>query len=661
MHYRCLALIVCAAVSLSGCGGGSSEGPAPISFTPGPPPPAVPFVAQYAPPVNVGPYPNDIFFGGSMDGTLNAPETITSPLTAGVNTLDGFSTTANITAPFNGPLDAATLIPFDITAPTGTETIYVLNATAMVPLVPGVDYDVGISQANGTADAILQFTPLRPLAEKSTYIFLLTNGIQSTGGQAAGPDQIFQIVRDAHLAGMMTGNPDLDALLPAIGPLIDAGVGVFSLTGTDIVDAWSVSTQSITDVLTEIDENAVSQLSVLQSAGITTADLGLGLPGIADLYVGFMEIPYYMDSTDISGSFWVGANGQLLTRTNTTALVRETLRIPVLASLPNQFSGTSKPAGGWPVAIYQHGVTDNRSSLVAIADSMAQAGIAVVAIDLPIHGITDIMNGFYQGPGGPLGDNERHFNADNVNAGGLPAPDGMIDNGIQIFNIANPLNALGYLRQFVADQTTLVRTIPTMDFDSDQAPDLDASQIHFVGMSLGSIFSGVFLGLNDEVTTATLSSPAGPWSELLTDPESVVFGQPLRDGLAAQGLVQGTLAFDNFIRDLQTILDSADPTNFADAATMLHPLHVFEIVGDNRVPNGPTDIIAGLWGLEDVSATLVDAGGARGIVRILDAGHTSLLDPTVNGAATIEMQTQMATFAATNGTTILITNTDVVQ
>ena len=660
MGYRSICFLTMVTL-LAGCGGGSSGGPEPISFSPGAPPAAVPFVAQYAPPVNVGPYPNDILFAGTMDGTLEIPELITRPLTTAVNTLDGFSTTAKITAPFNAPLDQASLIPFDFTAPTGTETIFVLDATNGVPLVPNVDYSVGISQVAGTGGQILEITPIRPLLEKNTYLILLTSGIMSTGGQAAGPDQIFQLVRDAHFAGVMTGNPDLDALLPVIGPLLDAGVAVFGLAPTDIVSAWSVSTQSITDVLNVIDQTATAQVSFLQATGASTADFVPGVPGIADVYVGFLEIPYYMDPTDIGGSFWVGANGQLLTRFNPTPLVRTTLRIPMLASLPNVFSGQAQPPGGWPVAIYQHGVTDNRTSLLAIADSMAQAGIAVVAIDLPLHGITDPMNPLYQGPGGPLGDNERHFNADTTDPLGLPGADGIIDSGAKIFNIANPLNALGYIRQFFADQTHLVRTIPIIDFNGDMAPDLDPTRIHFVGMSLGSIFASVFLGINDEVTTATMSSPAGPWSSLLTDAESISFGAPLRGALAAQGIPQGTQGFDDFVRDLQTIVDSGDPTNFAESASMLHPIHAFEIVGDITVPNTPTETLASLWGLADVSTTLVDPAGARGIVRILNAAHTSLLNPATNPEATIEMQTQMATFAASNGTTILVTNTDVVQ
>ena len=37
-----------------------------------------------------------------------------------------------------------------------------------------------------------------------------------------------------------------------------------------------------------------------------------------------------------------------------------------------------------------------------MADSFAQAGFAVIAIDLPLHGVTDTANPFYQGPGEPV-------------------------------------------------------------------------------------------------------------------------------------------------------------------------------------------------------------------------------------------------------------------
>jgi hypothetical protein len=164
--------------------------------------------------------------------------------------------------------------------------------------------------------------------------------------------------------------------------------------------------------------------------------------------------------------------------------------------------------------------------------------------------------------------------------------------------------------------------------------------------------------------SATMSSPFATWSRILADPEAVDFGAPVRAGLSAAGLAQGTVGFDNFVRDLQTIVDSADSANYAAAATALHPIHVIEILGDTFAPNGPTDFIAGLWGLADVTAAdpvLFDAGGARGIVRFTSGEHASLLDPTPAPAVTAEMQTQMVTFAVTDGTTIAISDTSLVQ
>ena len=48
-------------LALVGCESGTSSGPAAIAFTPAPAPSGQGFVALYSPPVDVGPYPNDIY------------------------------------------------------------------------------------------------------------------------------------------------------------------------------------------------------------------------------------------------------------------------------------------------------------------------------------------------------------------------------------------------------------------------------------------------------------------------------------------------------------------------------------------------------------------------------------------------------------------------
>ena len=272
------------------------------------------------------------------------------------------------------------------------------------------------------------------------------------------------------------------------------------------------STQSISNVLDVIEATATARTAVLASAGITTAQLGVGLPGFASIYAGYVQIPYFGDPANPLTSFWVNADLMPPTGASPVPIARvPQQRIPLLATLPNATSGRTQPAAGWPVVIFQHGITLNRTVMFAIADAFAQAGFAVVAIDLPLHGITDTANPFYQGAASPFGSNERHFNRDSVGATGVYAPDGQIDNGWQILNLQNPLNARDHIRQAVSDTIHLTRTIGSLNFpDGDPNPDLDPARIHFVAVSLGSIIGGVFLGLNGEVGTATLSSPAGP-------------------------------------------------------------------------------------------------------------------------------------------------------
>jgi hypothetical protein len=399
---------------------------------------------------------------------------------------------------------------------------------------------------------------------------------------------------------------------------------------------------------------------VLASAGITTAQLGVGLPGFASIYTGFIEVPYYGDPANPLTSFWVSSAQAPPNVTNPTPIARvPNRRIPLLATLPNATSGRTQPTAGWPVVIFQHGVTVNRTVMLAIADAFAQAGFAMVAIDLPLHGIADATNPFYQGPNSPFGNNERHFNLDNVGATGVFAPDGQIDNGWQIFNVGNPLNARDHIRQAVADTIGLTRTLPGLSFpDGDSNPDLDGSRIHFVGSSLGSIISGVFLGVNAEVTTATLASPAGPWTSLLTDPEAVDFGGPIRTALSAQGLPPGTVGFDNFVRDLQTVIARSSGNYAADAAASIHTIEVSAI----HRAEWAERLIAALWD-SGVSTTRAVAppGTVSGIVRFSAGGHSSLLNPAINPAVTTEMQRQMVTYAESRGSAIQITNTSVVN
>jgi len=89
---------------------------------------------------------------------------------------------------------------------------------------------------------------------------------------------------------------------------------------------------------------------------------------------------------------------------------------------------------------------------------------------------------------------------------------------------------------------------------------------------------------------------------------------------------------------------------------------------DQVVPNtspgfplsGTEPLIAAL-GLTSITSTAQSATGLRVAVRFTNGVHSSLLDPTTSPQTTVEMQTEAATFLATGGTLVPITNSAVVK
>ena len=112
-----LAAVSLTALHLGGCGS-SSGTPGPGSTSSGNGDPATgstttPAVMRPLFVVSTGvlPYPTDLYFAGSTDGTLRLPSTPFLPNAAAINSLDGFSTTAPITVRFSAPLNPATITP----------------------------------------------------------------------------------------------------------------------------------------------------------------------------------------------------------------------------------------------------------------------------------------------------------------------------------------------------------------------------------------------------------------------------------------------------------------------------------------------------------------------------------------------------------------------
>ncbi|GAC1697304.1 MAG: lipase [Steroidobacteraceae bacterium] len=686
--------------------------------------------------VNAGllPYPFDVYFANSTDGTLNIqPANALEPNQTAVNALDGFSTTGSIRERFNGPIDAASLATpgavvvvhistnnltkAPVSPLAGGTFVPLVGCVAQAPACATADYSVAPASDD---PSILEITPLKPLAASTClpptaqspcaaadggngegYLVLLTRAI-TVGGVPTVPDSDYASFEAAlSPPGGPTCPSITNASLNAICQLTGAHLalaGILGINPANIVASFSFSTESTIDTLAILSATTPPQALTLNATGLNTHQLNPALPGLADVFVGVLSIPYYLQAATpanpapaLTGS-WTAApfahdpTSTFVTRFNPVPKPTQMLKIPVLATVPH---GAALPV---PVLIFQHGITRNREDMLAVADSFASKGFAVVAIDLPLHGLTvpfaaaDPSTYFYASSASPLyaglglpanGSIERTFDLDvENNATGAAGPDGVIDpSGSHFINLTSLLTSRDNLREGAADLITLERSLATATVANlGNVKPFAAGKTHYLGHSLGAIVGGVFMGVvpASDVSTATLAVPGGKISQLLID--SPTFAPVINAGLEAQGLFPGTTLYAQFFRDAQTVVDSGDPINYIALAHAQHPLHLIQVVGgsasanggtfapDQVVPNSATQRLIVAGGLTQLHPP--GAAGASPLdvfVNFTAGTHGSILDPTCGvkpplvqeplcGAATGEMQTEAIAFALTQGT-----------
>ncbi len=685
MSHRLPAALLAAGVLLAGCGGSSSDSIGPTDPTSGNGDPGTNtgvgvFHARFVPASGVLPYPTDLYFSGSTDGTLNSPVTPFLPNAAAINALDGYSTNASSTIRFSAPIDATTISPATVIMVEVT----VDNATKATvgvrrPLVFGADYTARVATATDSDAATLEIVPLKPLtpstgATNVGYLVLLTVGLRDMSGNAATADRDYITVRDAAAADLEAGltSPTCasvtNATLNGICRLTFAHLAIAAGAGlppTAIVLSYSFSTQSTTDTMTYAATLVPAGPIGVVDTGFTLEDLNDALPPIANVYVGQLGIQYYLDPAAPLTGTWEAAPGgpgvpsTNLTRFNPVPVAKASLAIPLFVTVPNGASGRVKPVGGWPVVVFQHGITGNRTQAAAIAGTYASQGFVVAAIDIPLHGV-DSTNPLYQAGA------ERTFDLDLVdNATGAEGPDGVADpSGSYFINLTSLLTTRDNLRESALDIVQLVKSLPALDLDGDTTPDIDGAQIHFAGLSLGAIVGTVANAMPIPTLSAYLNVPGGGLPYLLQESQS--FGPRINAGLAQKGLVPGMTLYDQFFRDAQTAVDAGDPLNYIAATVAAKPVLLTEVEGDTVVPNSATQRLVAAAPFTKTNAPVsgpyypVSAG--TGIwVHFTSGSHGSLLSPAASLDVTTEMQTHAASFASSGGTVFAITHPELLE
>jgi hypothetical protein len=719
-----------AAMAAAGCsssvGNPSSVGPTtPTSGNgvPGGGQPATPAptAVLYQPAQGIFPFPNDLYFSGTTDGTINIqPANGLIPNQVGLNALDGWSTTAPIRIRFASAINPASLTAANVRVyqVTTSNTNKAVSGFTR-PLTFGTEFSAGVATDAGVGSSVLEIKPLVPLVPSAGpatpadpvpagvgYLVFLTTGITMADGSAATADRDYATIKTT--LGP-TVNPANCASLPN-APLQGAcgftashfavaanpALGALAVNPANILVSFHFSTQATRDTLRALGLIMFNPATPAPAIAVSPVAIPLNtispaLPATASARLGTVTVPYYSYiptpqapggiSTDaqVLRTAWRAtaappapladpANERNLTRYNPIPELRASKAIPLLVIVPNSIA---KPAGGWPLVIFEHGITRDRSDAFALAQAFTGAGWAIAAVDLPLHGITNTLNPLYQAS------NEQTFNLDLiVNASGASGPDGVIDpTGTHFINLPYPLASRDNLRQGVVNLLALTRAAPNLDLDGDTVGDIDPARIAFVGQSLGSIVGttfGAVLPIPTDypvplptvnplrIPTMVLSVPGGGVAELLRD--SPTFGPRVNAGLGAQGLVPGTTLYAQYFRDVQAIVDAGDPLNFVRQTATRRSIYFQQMVGgggtpaalpDQVIPNSATQrlILAitnnGLaGGLPFPRAVPGTPVAGDGYVNFVVGDHGSLLSPVSSAAATGEMQTETVIYTA---------------
>ncbi|MEA1892274.1 MAG: Ig-like domain-containing protein [Campylobacterota bacterium] len=623
------------------------------------------------------PYPNNILFAGSTDGSLNIPYKETdsdASVKFALNTLDGYSTTSPISIGFTGDIDPNSLMSglkvyeIDASASVATGGVPIISAIT-ADLTFGVDYVTAIS-----GDKIVVL-PIKTLKSNQNYMVVLTTGVSDSRGTAISTDIASGLLLSETPLVDENGNSTgalptdkartLEGIRQSTQAMIAYTIAQKGISREDIVTAWSFKTQTLGEHFSDVKTaNIAGALVGMTNTGYTTAQLLPGAPGLADIWVGAMaNLPYYLGTPSQENpfaaidSYFVDADGEAVF--DGMPALQDSKIIPTVMTIPNETSGQTKPATGWPVVIFQHGITQNRTNVLAIADILAYAGYATIAIDLPLHGITNNTNPFFQA------NNERTFDIDYINnATGASGPDGITDgSGTHYINLASLLTARDNVRQSASDLLALKNAIDGFD-------DLNGDRVAFVGHSLGTIASFGFLS-QTALESVTLAMPGGGVAEILNN--SPEFAPLIEAGLAAKGVIKGTAAYSSFMLAAQTILDDGDSINYttAVATTQAGKIFAIEVVGDGTegssdqiIPNvvhtaplAGTEPLVRYLGTTNLTADSAPSKTARFTV----GDHGSILNPEASYDATVAMQTQMATFIGSQGTFIPVVNESILQ
>lgn len=491
------------------------------------------------------PMPNDLL-RDAASGLVTLPADPTdSPeqaeLKRAFNQLDGFSTTAALSVAFTAPIDRDT-----VTAQTAR-----LATTAGVEVL-----DVERSVSADGKKLLLQ--PKTPLLPATSYVVVVA-GVKDAQGNPVAPTPLTSVLSLGHplvdAGGRSTISSFCDDTAARLEPLrarVSGVVDSLNVSRTQVGAAWTFTTQ---DILKRTQE--LWRAPYEQNLPLTIEVLERNTPALL--------IPY----NTISGRLTTFDRLDPTTRafrengTGAPRPIHFTLTVPRSAA-----SGSTVK-----VVVFGHGLYTEARLTLLLADKLARAGYAMLAIDLPYHGERTVCrtNTECSAGGTCAADGKCLKNGQVVDFARLPSLPGIPGKGFasatgQAFIDIEHLPATrDHFRQAVIDLSAVTRLVKRGDWrEATQGVALDGADIRYAGISLGGIMGGLVSGIDPSYSAMLLNVGGAGLVDLMR--ESATFKGQLKQGLDAKGIVEGSASYDSFLNATKWLFDEIDPINLAPYA-----------------------------------------------------------------------------------------------
>lgn len=599
-----------------------------------------------------------------------------------LNTLDGFSTQPRITLPFNGDIDPRTV---------NSNTIFLLNL-GDTQNGAGAGQKVGINQVVwDPASKTLAFESDELLNQHSRYVVIVTDGVRDASGKKLKSVDMDNDSSDQRRETSEYRRELRDALRSRIPANVKVAAATLFSTQSISADLYKIM-QSVksarptadfmignggtTRAVFPVDGTTISFKRQTGVASFTTSPLPVDALQVVRGAVGQIAYGTFNSPSYLNDAKYIPATP---TRTGRPAPQRDE-KLVFQLFLP---SGT-KPANGYPVAIFGHGFTDSMYGAPwTVASSFAARGIATLAIQVVGHG------------GGSQGmlTATSGGNTVTLQAGGRGHDqngDGQIDSTEGV-NAAAPYTVLGNrdgLRQTVIDLMQLVSAVETgMDVDGDGKADLDRERIYYTGQSFGGIYGTMLLGVEPRIKAGVPNVPGGSITEvarlggfrfltgialasrlpsLINQPGGggINFNEniPLRGQPPVVNNVPGAMAIQQLLDRNEWAQQAGNPVAYAPfirsnplPGNSAKPVLIQFARGDQTVPNPTTTAILRAGKLADAAVQYRNDLAYAAIAGIPKNPHTFLTNIFTPAAApfAIGAQQQIAEFFISNGANVI--------